>query len=307
MRRDGRRTSALLAVLVLVSFLLVTLDYRSGRGSLLDPVRAAAGRVLAPIESGVAAAVRPVGQALTRTRDAIRDSARVEQLERENARLRQQLAIRGGAVDRGAASRLLRLARTGGYRIVPARVVALGAVLGLDRTATIDAGTRDGIVRGLPVLTGDGLVGRVVAVTRTTATVLLAIDPASRIGVRVVRSGQVGLLSGQSPRSMALELVDPYARVVAGDRLVTFGSPDGRPYVAGVPVGTVARVNGTAGTAARPALVTPYVEFGALDLVGVALVAPTASPRAAIVPSRPDPVVRPSAPPAPSSAPSPAR
>jgi len=78
---------------------------------------------------------------------------------------------------------LLRVAGAGQYRVLPARVVAVGAKQEFSWTVTIDAGTRDGISRDLTVLNGQGLVGRVVEVGPWTSTVLLAVDPRLPAGV----------------------------------------------------------------------------------------------------------------------------
>ena len=75
-----------------------------------------------------------------------------------------------------------------GYALVPARVVGIGAAQSFSRTVTIDAGTdAPACAPDLTVVNADGLVGRVLRVTRTTATVLLIVDAESVVGGRVGR------------------------------------------------------------------------------------------------------------------------
>ncbi len=295
MLRDLRRTRVLLGVLLIASFVLVTLDYRTGRGSPLDGVRAVAAGVLGPVQAGVAAVTRPVARTVSGIGRAGATTARADRLARDNAALREQLALarRGPAT---SLDRLLGLAAAGRYRIVPARLVALGGGLGFSWTATIDAGRRDGLRPDLTVVSGRGLVGRVKTVTTRTATVLLAADPASKVGVRVSASGEIGVITGQATGPLVLELLDAHARVRVGEAVTTFGSPGGRPYAAGVPVGRVGKVFAGPGTATRTALVTPYVRFSSLDLVGVVIAAPQPAIRRATLPPKPDPVVRPTVP-----------
>ena len=94
----------------------------------------------------------------------------------------------------------------------------------------------------MTVVNDDGLVGRVLRVTRTTATVLLVVDADSVVGGRVGESMEVGFLHGPRRRSatsgrLDLELVDAAVVPAKGDVVVTWGSDGGAPYVAGVPVG----------------------------------------------------------------------
>lgn len=290
MLRDLRRTRVLLAVLLTASFLLVTLDYRTGRGSPLDGVRGAAARVLGPVQARVAGALHPVARTFSDVTGRQAAGARADRLARDNAALREQLALTERAAADAPARRLFGLAGSGRYRIVPARVVALGGGLGFSWVATIDAGSRDGLRPDLSVLSADGLVGRVKTVTRTTATVLLAADPASKVGVRLRGNGEIGIVRGSATGPLVLQLLDPSARIEVGAAVATLGSPQNRPYAPGIPVGRVTSIVPGSG-AARTARVTPYVRFSALDLVGVVVGAPTVRRRHATLPSKPDPVV----------------
>src|SRR5690606_22733176 len=84
-----------------------------------------------------------------------------------------------------------------GYALVPARVVGLGPSQSFSNTVTIDAGSRAGLSPDMTVVNNDGLVGRVLRVTRTTATVLLVIDTDSVVGGRVGESMEIGMLHGR--------------------------------------------------------------------------------------------------------------
>jgi rod shape-determining protein MreC len=140
----------------------------------------------------------------------------------------------------------------------------------------------------MTVLNGDGLVGRVKTVGPSTATVLLAVDPESSVGVRLESTMEVGFTTGHGAhQDLELQLLDGQSTVERGDRLVTFGSQGDMPYVPGVPVGSVVSVTGTPGSQTRSATVSPYVDFTSLDLVGVVVQPPRADPRDAVLPPRP--------------------
>ncbi|NEE61882.1 rod shape-determining protein MreC, partial [Streptomyces sp. SID8455] len=75
--------------------------------------------------------------------------------------------------------------------------------------------------------------------------------------------------------------------VKAGDRLVTFGSSKDKPFVPGVPVGEVVRVDPSGGALTRTVYVKPYVGFTKLDIVGVVVQAPRSDPRDTVLPKQP--------------------
>lgn len=283
--RDTRRTRVVLAVLLIASFTLITLDVRGGDSGPIGAVRSFVGTVFGPVQRAVASVVSPVGRFLGGLGDD--DQARLEQLERENAELRLQL--RAGEYAQSRADELDKLLKTAGlgqYTIVPARVIALGSAQGFAWTATIDAGSRDGLKVGMTVINGDGLVGRVKTVGSSTATLLLAIDPQFSVGARLAGTLQLGIVSGAGLDPMDLEVLDPQAPLATGDRLVTRASDT---FVPGVPIGEVQQVQGTPGSLVRIATVHPFVTFTALDLVGVVVQGPRGDPRDSVLPPKPSP------------------
>ncbi|MDT3397807.1 rod shape-determining protein MreC [Streptomyces sp. B1866] len=286
--RDTRESRLLLVLLVAIAFALITVDIRGGEDSPLDGVREAAASVFGPVEDGVASAVDPVGNAVSAVRDSDERHNRITALERENLELKRRL----GSKDRDRAraaelDRLLKTAGAGQYGIKGAQVIAVGAAQGFSWTVTIDAGSRDGVARDMTVLNGDGLVGRVTTVGPSTSTVLLATDPDFTVGTRMEKSGELGFATGQGDRSLRVQLLNGRASVKKGDRLVTFGSQADKPFVPGVPVGEVVRVDPSGGDLTRTLQVRPFVGFSKLDIVGVVVQPPRENPRDTVLPPRP--------------------
>ncbi|ARQ70680.1 rod shape-determining protein MreC [Streptomyces marincola] len=286
--RDTRESRLLLVLLVSVAFALITLDLRSGEDSPLDGAREAAASVFGPVEEGVAGAVDPVANAIAAVRESGDRHDRISELERENAELRQQLGSEAHRDSRmEQLDSMLRTAGAGQYGIVGAQVIAIGAAQGFSWTVTIDAGSEDGITRDMTVLNGDGLVGRVTTVGPGTSTVLLANDPGFTVGTRLEDSEELGLATGRGDNTLDVQLINQQARVETGDRMVTFGSQENRPFVPGVPVGEVVNVERSTGDLTRTVQVEPYVEFTQLDLVGVVVEPPRDNPRDTVLPPRP--------------------
>ncbi len=281
--RDPRtpRRSTLVA-LVLAGATMLTLD---GGAGALEPVRRAVGEVVGPVQTAVSTLARPITVVpeVLRTNGSLREE--VDALREDNAALRQQVAT--SDYDRNrleAYDGLTATAQEIGYALVPARVVGIGAAQSFSHTATIDAGSSSGIAPDMTVVNADGLVGRVLRVTSTTATVLLASDADSVVGGRVGDSMDVGFVSGSGDLGghLDLELIDQGALPNRGDAVVTWGSDKGAPYVSGVPIGAVTAVYANLRDSSQRAEIEPFVDFGSLDVVGVVVPSGTASDRAVI-------------------------
>ncbi len=282
-----RPSKALLVALVLASASLITLDYHGGADSPMEPARRAVGEVFGPIETGTSNAVRPFFAVPDwfQSHDSMRRE--IGELEAENARLRSQAATT--SYDRNRLEEfdgLTAAADSLGYALVPARVVGLGPSQSFSRTVTIDAGSGSGIRPDMTVLNNDGLVGRVLRVTSTTATVLLIVDSDSVVGGRVGQSMEVGFLHGRgvlgNDGRLDLELVDESEVPMKHDTVVTWGSEGGAPYVSGVPVGRVTSVYSSLRETSQRAVIEPFVDFGSLDLVGVVVPSGSRSDRSVV-------------------------
>lgn len=286
---ERRPPRALVAALLVTGLSLVSLDHLGADASPVDGARAVVGEVVAPLEVAASAAVRPVGAVSDwfATTSGLREDAAA--LEAENAELRRQVA--GADIDRerlASYDGLLAAAGTHDVAMVPARVVAVGAAQSFSRTVTLDAGTSSGIEKDQTVVAADGLVGRVISTTSSSATVVLIIDADSTVGARVGRSQEVGFLTGSgdiaSPNRIDLELVDPSVVPAAGDSVLTWGSANTGPYRAGIPIGEVVELFSTPRDTTQRAVIEPYVDFSTLDVVGVIVPPGTSGERGVIQP-----------------------
>jgi rod shape-determining protein MreC len=301
--RDSRRARLVLALLMLTAFTLITLDYRAGSGG---PLRSLGNAVFGPVERAVADVARPIGSFFSSLGNLSSYKSTNAKLRKDNERLRQQLRLTAG--DRAhleSAQRLLDLAGRAQFRIVPAQVVAVEGALGFEWTATIDVGSHDGIVPNMTVINGDGLVGKTVHVGPSTTTVLLGQDPKFTAGARLERSNEIGHVDGGGRQPMTFTLLGSSSTMKPGDRLVTFASIGNRPFVAEVPIGRITKVLPTPGQLFRTAVVAPFVDFTAIDVVGVVVGQPRTVRRDSLLPPLPTPAPSTGRPRSPSPNPSP--
>jgi rod shape-determining protein MreC len=261
---DARRTRPVLVVLLIVAIALITIDFRDSGGSAADSL---GGRIFAPAEHAA-------GDVTGWFSGGGSGRATIAALQEQNDALRAELAsAQVAGQDAARLAGILHLSINDRYRVVGATVIAAGG--DYSDTVTIGAGSGAGIAANETVLNGDGLVGTVVSVTRSTATVQLATDAGATAGIRMAGSGQIGALTGTADSMtggtapLKLTLFSATATLKRGEQLVTFGSVGGRPYVAGVPVGRVTTVTTQPGSLTPTALVRPFVDFTGLGVVGV--------------------------------------
>lgn len=188
----------------------------------------------------------------------------------ENRRLKKQLAEMQAVRDANITLRNTndRYEKLLGIRTEPAIRMATARAVSESRgpfsnARLIDAGTRQGIRVGNPVVNEHGLVGRVVGATTGVSRVLLLTDVASRTPVLIDRSDARAILVGDGGANPKLEFIRGAGSLKVGDRILTSG--DGGVFPRGLPVGVAARsVDGTW-------RVKLYADAGSIDFVRVLL------------------------------------
>ncbi len=122
------------------------------------------------------------------------------------------------------------------YKTVPAQVIGASGT-DQSRTLYIDKGTKDGLAPDMPVVTADGIVGKLKDVFDHKSLVLLVSDPTSGVGVILETTRTRGILKGVPFGQLQVINVSPDGRIKAGERIVTSGGDQIFPR--GMPVGTV--------------------------------------------------------------------
>ena len=144
------------------------------------------------------------------------------------------------------------------------------AVIGKDPSpflhyVIIDHGSDDGVQYGMPVVTQQGLVGRVDAVTASAARVQLITDPGSTVNVRLQNRNEDGQVNGSITGELSLNMIAQEVTLSPGDLLLTSGL--GGNYPTDVLVGQVVTIERTENELFQTALVQPVVDYEALRAV----------------------------------------
>lgn len=268
-RRTGR-SRLTLALLVLTSLALLTLDFRDS--SIVAGARRIASSAFSPLRGAAETVSEPFSNAwhgITGYGD----------LEAENEALRARLdELRGGAVqDEDATEQLAALLSqldiewVGDIPRATARVVA-GPGSNFSHTIEIDKGGRDGLAEGMPVVNGAGLVGRLVQVTANRSTVQLITDPDFAVGVRLVPDGAPGTArgTGEGEDLIVDTGLESSVEVAKGTALTTSGA-DRSAFPPFIPIGTVRSTRAGSGGLTLDLVVKPLADTERLAFVTVLL------------------------------------
>ncbi|MEA3298703.1 MAG: rod shape-determining protein MreC [Pseudomonadota bacterium] len=232
---SGPSSAIKLLVLGLVALSLVAVDTLT---DWLDPVTARLGQVSLPLQ-WITAVPGRLGE--------WGDEALLSRVEwdNENARLRQELLVYSGQLQRMAAisaenarlRSLLSATELLKDRVLVAELIGVSTDP-LTHTITINRGAVDGAYQGQPVLDDRGLMGQVIAVGEHASTVLLITDNNHALPVQVIRNGVRAIAEGRGDfRRLQLRFVSPTVDIKEGDHLVSSGL--GGRFPVGYPVGTV--------------------------------------------------------------------
>jgi rod shape-determining protein MreC len=254
-------------------------------------MRSVVAKLISPVERLSSSLFSPIGNFVGDLRNIGQANEKIEQLNKELELLKSKEVLDEDMVGQlNQLKNVLDLAGRGGYKVVAAKVINRGSVSSFKETITIDVGSTSGVTRNMTVISDGGLVGVVKSVSSNSSIVLLMNDPSFRIGVRIAGTQSIGILSGQGGNSYLLQLLDATGVINLGDKLVARGSDNGRPFVPGVPVGTVVEVQSNSSSITQNADVKASANLDRIGVVAVVVSPPKNDPRDSLIP-QPNPTV----------------
>lgn len=267
----SRYRNGLVLIVVLVAQLLALAVQARRPGSSSDRssvslLRHASVAVITPPERLIRATESWIGSVWTGYVDLIHVRRQNAALQLEIQRLRlEQAGLAQDAAQGRRLQQMLGFKEHYIHKTLAAQVIGTG---GSEQSQVIyiNKGSRDGLRRDMPVITPNGIVGRVQNVYRHTSQVLLITDPTSAVGVLFPNTRIQGILRGRGFGQIRVVNLSPDSRMKAGDAIVTSGGDQIFPR--GLPVGTVIRtVPDPAHDPLVDAIVQPAARLSALDEV----------------------------------------
>jgi rod shape-determining protein MreC len=272
--RSSLRRRAVVGGLVLLSLILITFSFRASSSGALHGVESTGVTVLRPFEVAAERVARPF-------RDVYGYFRGLVHAKSENARLREQVnQLRQQALQGKFAQEQNKQLRSQlrfvdsplfpqDYSPVNTRIISWSGEF--DQQVVIAAGSAQGLKEDTPIVTQDGLVGRVTDVTNNAAHVTLLTDESSAVPALDQKTGATGLVRhGEGEGSLVLDYVPKESNVQAGDVIVTAGTQSKRYpslFPGGIQIGVVTSVGQSDTALYKQIQINPYVDFSGLDAV----------------------------------------
>ena len=222
--------------------------------------------ILVTTQSWISSRFLAIQDFLTVPRDVIALRQQNAALQNDMARLQAQVVqLQQQVAETQALAALVNFSRSN-----PESSYTAASVIGRDPSPflhyiIIDRGSNDGLRRGMPVVTDQGLVGRVDAVISSAARVQLITDPASVINVRLEKTGREAQLIGTISGGLALDLIPQDVVINPGDVVLTSGLGGG--YPTDLIVGQVLTIRKQDSDLFQQATIQPVVDFAQLKIV----------------------------------------
>jgi rod shape-determining protein MreC len=267
--RRARNTRVLVVSLVMVCLLTITIDYRGGQSGPLASAGRGAFTVVGALQEAVSRVFQPVGSFFS-------GLVHVGSLQSENAALKRRIAqLEQRAAQNTSRDRELERLRalydltlSGAYDGLVAQVIGQ-SLSNFEFSVTVDLGASQGVRLNDPVVSGDGLVGKVVLVTSNWSKVQLVIDRESGVAGRLSSSGATGIVLGNTDRhDLVMDL--PFStdvKVFPDEVVETSGFDEGSIYPPGILIGYVSASSAQAGSLHQTINVRPAVDFSSLEFV----------------------------------------
>ncbi|HLC39032.1 MAG TPA: rod shape-determining protein MreC [Patescibacteria group bacterium] len=249
--------------LVIIASLIIPKKY------FLTPVKGAAMTVLAPIQKIVSGSGKSIY-------DFFSTISKISRLAKENDQLRlekDRLVEKNTAlVEAQKENEILRselnFRNSNPYKLLPVNVIGKDPT-NVQESLTIDAGTKDGLKEGMPVVSAGILVGKISEVHYTSSNVLLVTNPNSVVNAMLQESRAYGLVRGELGFGLVMESIPQETKINVGDRVITSGL--GGIFPKGLIIGQVLEIISKQGDIFKSASLKPDLDLSKLEIAFVIL------------------------------------
>ena len=273
-QRTAMVRRVVLAVLVVLALALLTISFRSPTSGILHDAQGYGSDALRPFQVAAVRVARPFRDAYNYVDDLARAKSQAARYKKLLDNYRAQSLLAASAVQKTNDLEKLLHFESGpqypqDYRPVNTSVISFPSGA-FSQQIEIDAGTSSGIHVNTPVISADGLVGKVTNAGHSTSVVTLLTDPNSAVPARDLKTHVSGLIRHGQGGTLILDRVSKDQVVNQGDWIITRGTvdrryPDEYPY--GIPIGRVVAVGTSDIASFLTVQVQPLADISSLDAV----------------------------------------
>ncbi|HEY4411561.1 MAG TPA: rod shape-determining protein MreC [Gaiellaceae bacterium] len=263
-----------LAVLVVLALALLTISFRSPTSGFLHDAQGYGSDALRPFQVAAVRVARPFRDAYNYVDSLARAKSQAAKYKKLLDNYRAQALLTASAVQKTNDLEKLLNFESGpqypqDFRAVNTSVLSFPSGA-FTQQIVIDAGTSSGVHVNTPVISADGLVGKVTNAGHSTSVVTLLTDPNSAVPARDLKTHVSGLIRHGQGGTLILDRVSKDQVVNKGDWIITRGTvdrryPDEYPY--GIPIGRVVAVGTSDIASFLTVQVQPLADISSLDAV----------------------------------------
>lgn len=179
------------------------------------------------------------------------ENSEIQETKRENEILRSQLDLKKEFKE---------------LELIAAEIIGRGPS-NISSNLIIGEGSSGGISRGMPVVSGNMLIGKIDEVESDFSRVLLIVDPGSVVNVMIQESRAIGVLKGETGFNLVVESIPQEVELKKGQRIVTSGL--GGTFPKGLVIGEIDEIKSPKSDIFQSANVRPVADFNHLEIIFV--------------------------------------
>jgi len=254
--------TVLTVILILIAASLLILQL----GGYMNQVQDLISIPITSVQTWISLRYTAIRDMITSPRDVASLRARNSELEAEVASLqREVITLQEQITEAEILSALLSYARNEpDNRYIAVEVIGSDTSSFL-RSIWINGGSDDGLAYGMPVVTEQGLIGRLVEVRSSLSRIQMVTDPEMTVNVRLQNSRADGVLQAQINGEILVNLIPQDAELELEEIVLTSGL--GGSYPADIPIGTVINIRKRDYELFQQASIEPNVDFEKLEIV----------------------------------------
>jgi len=272
--RSAMVRRAVLAILVVVALAMLTISFRSPTSGVLHDAQSYGASALRPFEVAATRVARPFRDGYNYVTSLTSAKSELKKYKKMAQDYRAEALRNAAAAQQNDDLQALLRYESGprypqDYRAVNTAVISFPSGP-FAQQLVIDVGTKQGVRLNTPIVSADGLVGRVTNPGRSTSVVTLLTDPDSAVPARDLKTHVSGLIRHGQGGTLILDRVAKNQVVNKGDWIVTRGTvdrryPDEYPY--GIPIGRVISVGTSDIASFLTVQIQPLAQLDSLDSV----------------------------------------
>lgn len=217
--RKSIRNIIILLIIVVLCLVVIAASFRDA--SVIKSLKEGTLDFFKPVQERLYTFFQPVIRTFDNIRNFFALSAKIKELEQENAKLLRDYSENINLkIENDSLRSLLEIKQRANHKTVAAKVIGYNTDK-WQSEVILNAGKNDGVLEGMCVINEKGLIGIVILSASNSCNVRLLNDPQTSLGARILSSRSLGMVEGTQNNIIFFNYISKNDIVYPGDILVT--------------------------------------------------------------------------------------